>query len=80
MDSSAKAWRFQAFEREADHGEPHEGGDGSCVAFEIARQSSIAADPGEGLRQDHETMEIAGPAISIVQHPAAAIVVAIFGP
>jgi hypothetical protein len=60
-----KGVRFQAFEHEADHGGPQEGGDGSCVAFEIARQSSIAADPGEGplesLRQDRETMEIAGP-------------------
>jgi len=61
------AWLGQAFEHEADHCEPDEGDDGSCVAFEIAGQTPIAADPREGalndpsLRQDHEAMKIAAP-------------------
>ena len=58
------AWLGQAFEHEADHGEADEGGDRSGVAFEIAGQAPIAADPGEGplddpsLWQNDETMEI----------------------
>src|ERR1700733_9687268 len=33
--TGAKAWRCQAFEHQADHGEPHEGEDGFCVALEV---------------------------------------------
>jgi hypothetical protein len=37
----------RSFEHETDHGEPREGGDNSRVALEIAREASIAVDPGE---------------------------------
>ena len=63
----SEAWLGQAFEHDADHGEAHECGDGCGVAFEIAGQAAIAADPGEAalddpsLRQDDETVEIAAP-------------------
>ena len=58
------AWPCQAFERDADHGEAKEGGDGCCVAFEVAGKTAIPADPGvcplddPSLRQDDETMNI----------------------
>ena len=58
------AWLGQAFQHEADHCEPDEGGDRSCVTLEIAGQASIAADPGErplddpSLRQHNEAVEI----------------------
>lgn len=65
MDSRARTWLGQAFEHEADHCETDEGGDGSCIALEIARQAAVAADPGEGalddpsLRQDDEAVTVA---------------------
>lgn len=58
------AWPCQAFEHDADHGEAKESGDGCCVAFEVARETAIPADPGESplddpsLRQDDETVKI----------------------
>ena len=45
-------WLGQASEHESDHGEAHERGDGSRVSLEVARQASIAADPGEGSLDD----------------------------
>jgi len=41
-------WAGQASQHEADHGEADEGCDGARVALEVASQTSIAADPGEG--------------------------------
>ena len=35
-----------------DYGEANEGSDGSGVAFEVARQTAVAADPGEGALDD----------------------------
>jgi len=46
-------------------GETDEGGDGSGVAFEVARQPAVAADPGESSFDDpsfgenNEAMRIA---------------------
>lgn len=42
----------QAPEHEADHGETDECCDGARVAFEVACQAPIAADPGEGSLGD----------------------------
>ena len=42
----------QPSEHDADHGKADEGGDGSGVALEIARQPAAAADPDEGLFDD----------------------------
>ena len=42
----------QASEHDGDHGESEEGGDGSGVALEVAGQSAVAADPGEGALDD----------------------------
>ena len=58
------SWPGQASEHDADHGEADEGGDGSGVALEVAREAAIAADPGEGalddpsLGQDDEAVQI----------------------
>jgi hypothetical protein len=58
------SWLGQASEHEADHSETDEGCRGSRIALEIARKSSVAADPGEGsldnpsLGQDDEAMQI----------------------
>ncbi len=46
------AWFGQASEHDADHGEANEGGDGAGVALEVARQSAVSADPGEGALDD----------------------------
>lgn len=46
------SWSGQASEHDSDHGEADEGGDGVSVALEVARQTSIAADPGEGSFDD----------------------------
>jgi len=57
-------WPGQASEHDADHGEPDEGGDGSGIALEVARQAAVVADPGEGalddpaLGQDDEAMQL----------------------
>src|SRR5438067_9091626 len=42
----------KASQHDADHGQPDEGSDGAGVALEIARQTAIAADPGEGALDD----------------------------
>src|SRR5260370_33551386 len=39
-------------EHDADHGETDEGGDGSGVTLEVARQAPGAVDPGEGAFDD----------------------------
>ena len=39
-------------QHDADHGEAEEGGDGSGVAFEVAGQTAVAADPGKGALDD----------------------------
>jgi hypothetical protein len=64
-DSLTRVWPCQSFEHDADHGEADEGGDGSRVAFEVAGEATIAADPGERafddptFWQDDEAMRIA---------------------
>lgn len=45
-------WPGQASEHDADHGETDEGGGGSRVALEIAREASIVADPSERSLDD----------------------------
>ena len=45
-------WPGQASEHETDHGETDEGGDGSGVTLEIACQSAISTEPGEGALDD----------------------------
>ena len=45
-------WPGQASEHDSDHGKADEGGHGARVALEVARQASIAADPGEGSLDD----------------------------
>jgi len=73
-DSYAGAWACQSAEHDTDHGEAKEGDDGACVALEVARQASIAADPGEAaldnpaLGQDDEAMGLA--ALDDLQGPA----------
>ena len=46
------SWPGQASEHDADHSEAYEGGDGSRVALEIARQAAVATDPGERALDD----------------------------
>ena len=45
-------WLGQASEHETNHGETYEGGDGSSVALEIARQAAVSTDPGERALDD----------------------------
>jgi hypothetical protein len=77
MDSRAESWFGQSFEHDADHCEAHESGDGSGVAFEVARQPAISADPREGpfndpaFWQDDEAMCVA--AFDDLQSPAAGV-------
>lgn len=58
------SWPGQASEHDADHGEADEGGDGACVAFEVAGEAPIATDPGQGslddpsLGQDNEFVQL----------------------
>ena len=46
-DSRAGCWPGQASEHDADHCETNEGGGGLRVAFEVAGEAPIAANPGE---------------------------------
>src|SRR5208282_4270889 len=68
-------WSGQPAQHDADHGEAEEGGDGSGVAFEVASQTAVAADPGKGalddpaLGQNDKTMSIA--ALDDLQGPRA---------
>lgn len=70
-------WSGQAAEHDADHGEADEGGDGPGVALIVARQTAVAADPGEGalddpaLGQDDEAVRLA--ALDDLQRPAAGL-------
>lgn len=58
------SWPGQAFEHDADHGETNEGGGGSRVALEVAREATVVADPGEraldnpALWQNDEAMRL----------------------
>ena len=45
-------WPGQASEHDADHGETDEGGGGSRVALEVAREASVVADPSERAFDD----------------------------
>ena len=69
-------WLGQASEHDSDHGEPYEGSGGFRVAFEVAREASIAADPGQGsfddpaFWQDDEFMQLV--ALDDLQLPGAA--------
>jgi len=45
-------WSGQASKHEADHSETNEGGDGSSVALEVADETTVVADPGEGALDD----------------------------
>ncbi len=53
-------WLCQSSEHDTDHGETEPGDGGGGVALEVAREPSVAADPGEGpfddpaLGQNHE--------------------------
>src|ERR1700675_2003032 len=51
-DSGAMSWFGQASEHDADHGETDESGGGSCIALEVARQTAVSTDPGEGAFDD----------------------------
>src|ERR1700730_4490448 len=68
-------WLYQASEHNADHGEPDEGDNCAGVALEIARQATIAADPGQGafddpaLGQDDEFVQFV--ALDDLEHPTA---------
>jgi len=45
-------WAGQAAQHDADHGEAEERGDGSGITLEVACQTAVAADPGEGALDD----------------------------
>ena len=63
----------EAAEHDADHGQPDEGSDGAGVSLEIACQTAIAADPGQGsfddpaLGQDDEFVQFV--ALDDLEHP-----------
>src|SRR5882762_10325196 len=65
----------EAAEHDADHREPDEGGDSAAVALEIACQTAIAADPGQGsfddpaLGQHDEFVQFV--ALDDLEHPTA---------
>ena len=46
------SWPGQASEHDADHGETNEGGGGSRVALEVAREATVVADPCERALDD----------------------------
>ena len=77
----------QSFEHDADHSETNEGGGGSCVALEVAREAAVVADPGEralddpALGQDDEAMRlVAFLTISNFQVPVLAMAAAVLAP
>ncbi len=69
------SWPGQASEHDANHGEPDEGRGGSCVALEVARETSIAAYPRQGsfddptFGQDDEAVQLV--ALDDLQLPGA---------
>ena len=71
------SWPGQALEHDADHGETNEGGGGSCVALEVARETTVVADPSEraldnpALGQDDEAMRLV--AFDDLQLPGASL-------
>ena len=74
-DSSARGWRCQTPEHDADHGETDEGDNGSGITLEVAGEAPVAADPGErslhdpAFRQGHEAVRVG--ALNDTQLPAA---------
>jgi hypothetical protein len=70
-------WSGQAPEHESDHGEADEGGDGPSVALEVARQATVATDPGDGalddpaFRENDEAMQLV--TLDDLQHPASGL-------
>lgn len=68
-------WPGQALEHDADHGETYEGRGGSRIAFEVACEASVSADPCEGslddppFGQDDEAMQLV--ALDDLQLPGA---------
>lgn len=70
-------WSGQASAHDADHGETDEGGDGSRVALEVAREAPIVADPRQGslddptLGENDEAMQLV--ALDDLQPPGAGL-------
>jgi hypothetical protein len=70
-------WFGQASEHDADHSEANERRGRSCIAFEVAREASVAADPCEGslddppFGQDDEAMQFV--ALDDLQGPGAGL-------
>jgi len=62
---------------DADHGKADKGCDGSGIAFEVAEETAVAGDPGEGafdrlsLGQDGEAMQLC--AFDDLQFPGAGL-------
>ena len=51
-DSSRKTWSGQSSQHETDHGKADESLDAAHVALEVAREPSVAADPGKRALDD----------------------------
>ena len=70
-------WSCQSPEHDADHGKADESSDGSGITLEVARQTAVAADPGEGtfndpsLRQNDKAMRVT--AFDDLQGPGARV-------
>lgn len=47
LDSLTRRCVRQPPQHEADHAEANESSDGCCVAFEVAHEATVSADPGE---------------------------------
>lgn len=68
-------WPGQASEHETDHSETHEGGGSSGIAFDIAREAAVAADPCKcafddpAFGENDEAMQLA--ALDDLQGPGA---------
>ena len=71
------SWAGQASEHDADHGEANEGGAGSRVSLEIAREAAMMADPRQSsfddpaFGQDDEAVQLV--ALDDLQLPGAGI-------